>query len=222
MKRLCCTTSTAWLLSSLLLFYVTNAAAASIGFDVKQVCKSVHNIRDDRFGAGIIGATCVVDIRLGNLKEVMKERILAGDHNAALLPVLRGSASSLLVLPPNLPWLSNGSGQPGDDSFMRDVQQQLAEPFQSLTDAMVAFTGNQGISLDLDSPLPWTGLPALSEDRNLVFHSSLNIQSLNAIPQAVVPLPPAAGLLLAGLLVLSGLRVFRSPDSKTHFSSGGH
>jgi len=195
MKRIYCTAISATFYNALFFVFPMNTSAANIGYDVKQVCKSAHAIRDDRFGAGVIATTCVVDIRLDNIKEVLKERILSGEHDAALLPMLHGSTSSLLVLTPNLPWSSNGGGQAEDDSFTRDLQQQLAQPFLSLTDVMVAFTGNQGMSLDLGHPLPWSGLANLTEDRDLVFHSSINDQSTNGngIPQAVVPLPPAAG-----------------------------
>lgn len=206
MKRIYCTAISAAFYHALLFVFPATASAASVGYDVKQVCKSVHAIREDRFGTGVIATTCVVDVRLENMKEVLKERILSGEYNAALLPMLHGSASSLLVLFPNLPWSSNGGAQAVDDSFTRDLQQQLAQPFLSLTDAMVAFTGNQDMSLDLSHPLPWSGLPELTEDRDLLFHSSINVQSMNAIPQAVVPLPPAAGLLLAGVAMLSGVR----------------
>lgn len=218
MKRIYCTAISAAFYHALFFVFPVNASAASVGYDVKQVCKGVHAIRDDRFGAGVIATTCVVDIRLDNMKEVLKERILSGEHNAALLPMLHGSASSLLVLTPNLPWSSNGGGQAEDDSFTRDLQQQLAQPFQSLTDAMVVFTGNQGMSLDLGYPLPWSGLPELTEDRDLVFHSSINVQSMNGIPPAVVPLPPAAGLLLAGVAMLSGVRCV----SRCRARSTGH
>lgn len=218
MKHICCTAISAALYHSLLFVFPANTSAANVGYDVKQVCKSVNAIRDDRFGAGIIATTCVVDVRLDNMKDVLKQRILSGEHNAALLPMLHGSASSLLVLTPNLPWSSNGGGQAVDDSFTRDLLQQLAQPFLSLTDAMVAFTGNQGTSLDLGDPLPWSELPGLTEDRDLMFHSSISVQSMNGIPQAMVPLPPAAGLLLAGVAMLSGVRCV----SRCRARSTGH
>ena len=218
MKRIYCTAISAAFYHTLFFVFPVNTSAANVGYDIKQVCKSVHAIPDDQFGAGIIATTCVVDIRLDNMKEVMKERILSGEQNATLLPALHGSASSLLVLAPNLPWSSNGGGQAADDSFTRNLQQQLAQPFLLLKDAMVAFTGNQGASLDLGYPPPWSGLPELTEDRELMFHSSINVQSMNGIQQAVVPLPPAAGLLLAGVAMLSGVRCV----SRCRARSTGH
>jgi hypothetical protein len=190
---------------SVSLFYAANAGAASIGFDVRQVCKGVHAIRDDQFGAGIVAAYCFVDIRHDNIRETIRERILAGEAGPALLPVFRGSASSLLVLRPALPM---DGPVPGDDAFTLELQQQLAQPFQSLSDAIASFTGPPGVALDLGATPPWLSLPALSEERSLVFHTTFQAQTLNASP-VVVPLPPAAGLLAAGLLMLGGSRMLR-------------
>ena len=197
-------------LLSISLFYAASAGAASIGFDVRQVCKGVHAIRDDQFGAGIIAAHCFVDIRHDNIREIIRERILAGEAGAALLPVFRGSASSLLVLRPVLPM---DGPVPGDDAFTLEVQQQLAQPFQSLSDAMGSFTGQPGVTLDLGVAPPWLSLPALSAERDLVLHASFQVQTLNASP-TVVPLPPAAALLTAGLLMLGGSRMWRRSPAR--------
>lgn len=199
-----CSALSGLLFTGLSLLGVTNANAAGIGFDVRQVCKSVHAIRDDQLGAGIISTHCVVDIRPDNIKETMKERILSGERGAFLPPVLRGNAAALLVLPPIL----TNDGPPSD-SLAQELQAQFAQPFQSLNEAMMAFTGQQDVQLDLGFPPPWTNLPMLAGDRVPVLQSSLSIQRLNAVQQAVIPLPPAAGLLFAGLLMLAGIRIRR-------------
>lgn len=185
-----------WLAASgLLLTASFNAAAASTGFNVHSVCKSVEAVRDRGSVAAIISTHCLVDIRLDNIKDIMKERIMAGDTSPFLPPVFRGAASSLFVLPP-VPGGGIGAGT--------DLQQEFSAPFTALNLGMRAFTGGQDIVLELGMPPPWEAIPAFPDNRDYLLLTSLWMESLNAVPQAVVPLPPAVGLMTGGLLMLAG------------------
>lgn len=178
-----------WLIVSL------QATAASTGFNVHSICKSAGAIRDRGAVAAIISTHCLVDIRLDNIKDIMKERIVTGDTGPFLPPVFRGTASSLFVLPP----------VPGGEIVAgTDLQQEFSAPFTALNLGMRAFTGRQDIVLEPGVPPPWESIPAFPDNRDYLLLTSLSMESLNPVPQAVVPLPPAVGLMTGGLLMLAG------------------
>lgn len=187
-------------LAGMALLGSVHATAASVDLNTTSICKSKVALFERATTAGVVFAHCVVDIRMANLREYMSQRIQSGEHDAVMLPVFRGSASARLVLIPSvvaMPYTAS--------AIATGLQDQLSQPFSSLETAMADFTGQGGLKLDLGDPPPWAALPGNAGSGNYLLQTSFNVQSQNAIPQAVVPLPSAVGLFVGGLFALGGL-----------------
>lgn len=190
------------LIAIFLTLFTTTATAVSLDFNTRTVCKSKDRIVERaQLMAGIVSTLCVVDIRQSDIKEYMIERIKSGESASVLPPAFTGVAGSQLILTPT----TNQAPPAQSDNNSGSIADQFSQPFTSLTRAMADFTGNDAIALDLGDNPHWLNLPPLNNQSQYRIQNTLSMQSANAIPQAVVPLPAAGILFISGLLAYSGL-----------------
>lgn len=182
--------------------FAAGATAASLDFNTRSICKSKDRIIERaQVTAGMASTICVVDIRQADIKDYMKERIKSGENTPPPLPWFKGMASSHLVLTPAL---SQAVSTQGIDNNTGSVSEQYSQPFIALTDAMTEFTGDNTVGLNFEDGPPWLNLPSLNNNQYRI-QTTLSVQQMNAIPQAVVPLPAAGILFISGLITYTGL-----------------